>query len=388
MYWVISTFEKIFYLFSYIKNEFSFYTFVAIRIFQNSKLMEKAILLTNGLLATTNAKTAHGLIRESERFEIVGVVDEVHAGKDAGVVLDGKYRNIPIFKNVQEAILTQPRYCIVGVATVGGIFPENMIESIKVAIQCGLSVVNGLHDYLSERPEIQTLAKAYGVRLIDIRKPKKFKDLHFWQNKIGEVKAPIVAVLGMDCAMGKRTTTRLVVNACKAAGINAQMIYTGQTGWLQGGEYGFILDSTLNDFVGGELEHAILTCYQETRAEAIFIEGQAALRNPSGTCGSEYLICGNAKYVILMFAPKRKYFENDPTWGEIPSVESEIHLTACYGAEVIALAMNTENCSPEEKTTYQKLYEDKLKIPVLLPLEEGVDRVVPLIKEKLNGSFI
>jgi uncharacterized NAD-dependent epimerase/dehydratase family protein len=89
-----------------------------------------------------------------------------------------------------------------------------------------------------------------------------------------------------------------------------------------------------------------------------------------------------------MFAPKRKYFENDPTWGEIPSVESEIHLTACYGAEVIALAMNTENCSPEEKTTYQKLYEDKLKIPVLLPLEEGVDRVVPLIKEKLNGSFI
>ena len=35
------------------------------------------------------------------------------------------------------------------------------------------------------------------------------------------------------------------------------MIYTGQTGWLQGGEYGFIFDSTLNDFVSGELENAI-----------------------------------------------------------------------------------------------------------------------------------
>lgn len=343
--------------------------------------MDKAILLTNGLLATTNAKTAHGLIRESERFEIVGVVDETHAGRDAGVVLDGKHRNIPIFGDVKGAMITQPSYCIVGVATVGGIFPENMIDSIKVAIQYGLSIVNGLHDYLSERPEIQALAKEYGVQLIDIRKPKKFKDLHFWQNRIGEVKAPIIAVLGMDCAMGKRTTTRLVVNACQKARINAQMIYTGQTGWLQGGEYGFILDSTLNDFVGGELENAILTCYQETQAEAIFIEGQAALRNPSGTCGSEYLICGNARYVILMFSPKRKYFENDPAWGEIPSVESEIHLIACYGAKVIALAMNTENCSQEEMITYQKFYEDKFNIPVLLPLEQGVDRIVPIIQD-------
>lgn len=72
--------------------------------------MEKAIVLTNGLLSSTNAKTAHGLIRESERFTIVGVVDEAHAGKDAGEVLDGKHRNIPIFANVTEALVTQPQY--------------------------------------------------------------------------------------------------------------------------------------------------------------------------------------------------------------------------------------------------------------------------------------
>ena len=58
------------------------------------------------------------------------------------------------------------------------------------------------------------------------------------------------------------------------------MIYTGQTGWLQGGKYGFIFDSTLNDFVSGELEHAILTCYEETNPDVILIEGQSALRNP------------------------------------------------------------------------------------------------------------
>lgn len=348
--------------------------------------MEKAIVLTNGLLSSTNAKTAHGLIRESERFTIVGVVDEAHAGKDAGEVLDGKHRNIPIFANVTEALVTQPQYCIVGVATVGGIFPSNMIDSIKIAIQNKLSIVNGLHDYLSERPDIQALADEHGVQLVDVRKPKKFKDLHFWQNKIGEVKAPIIAVLGVDCALGKRTTTRLLVHACKEACINAQMIYTGQTGWLQGGKYGFILDSTLNDFVGGELEYAILTCYAETQAEAIFIEGQAALRNPSGTCGSEYLICANAKSVVLMLSPKRKYFENDPAWGEIPSVESEINLIECYGAKVIAFALNTENCTLSEVLDYQAFYEQKFGITTLLPLEQGAGKIVPVLKKLMGGD--
>ena len=55
-----------------------------------------AIILTGGFLNTGNAKTAHGLIRGTERFNIVGVIDHVSAGKDAGEVLDGKKRNIPV----------------------------------------------------------------------------------------------------------------------------------------------------------------------------------------------------------------------------------------------------------------------------------------------------
>ena len=45
-----------------------------------------AIIITGGLLDTNNAKTAHGLIRGTDRFNIVGVVDSIHAVKDAGVV--------------------------------------------------------------------------------------------------------------------------------------------------------------------------------------------------------------------------------------------------------------------------------------------------------------
>ena len=112
---------------------------------------------------------------------------------------------------------------------------------------------------------------------------------------IREVRAPRVAVLGTDCALGKRTTARLLVEACRRAGLRAEMIFTGQTGWMQGGRYGFILDSTPNDFVAGEVEHAIVTCDREARPDVIVIEGQSAFRNPSGPCGAELVVSGQAR---------------------------------------------------------------------------------------------
>jgi uncharacterized NAD-dependent epimerase/dehydratase family protein len=347
--------------------------------------MEKAIIITNGLLKADEAKTAHGLIRESKRYEIVGVADPLYAGKDAGEVLDGIHRNIPVFETIAEAMKVNPLFCIIGVATVGGIFPGDLIEQVKIAIEHKLSIVNGLHDHLSARPEIKKLADENNVELIDIRIPKKRKDLHFWSGEIFNMKTPVIAVLGTDCALGKRTTARFVMNECNKANIHAQMIYTGQTGWLQGGKFGFIFDSTLNDFVAGELEHAIVSCNEQTNPDLILIEGQSALRNPSGPCGSEMLVSGNAKSVILVTAPKRKYYEHNPAWGAIPSIESEIALIKHFGSTVIALALNTEYCSNEEAFALQAEYESRLNIPVMLPLQEGCGKIIPVI-QKLIAS--
>lgn len=344
--------------------------------------MNRAIVLTNGFLKLSDAKTAHGLIRGTERFKIIGVVDGAEtAGKDAGEILDGKHRNIPVFESLLSAKknLTDINFLIVGIATVGGRLPESMLTVIIEAIESGISIVNGLHDYLNDKPEVVKLAEKNKVQLIDIRKPKARKDLSFWSGEVFKVNAPIIAVMGMDCAMGKRTTARMLKQACESNGLNAQMIYTGQTGWLQGGKFGFIFDSTLNDFVSGELENAIVTCYNETQADIIFLEGQSSLRNPSGPCGSEFLVSGNAKHVVLLFAPKRKYFDNDELWGKIPSVESEIKLIENFGSKVIAVAINTEKCTHEEALAYQAQYEKILKIPVLLPLQEGVEKILPTL---------
>jgi uncharacterized NAD-dependent epimerase/dehydratase family protein len=255
-----------------------------------------------------------------------------------------------------------------------------MLTTIIEAIHAGISIVNGLHEYLNDKPAIVALAKEKGVQLIDVRKPKSREQLSFWTGDIYKVTAPIIAVIGMDCAMGKRTTARILRQACEANGLKAQMIYTGQTGWLQGGKYGFIFDSTLNDFVSGELENAIVTCWKETQPDFIFLEGQSSLRNPSGPCGIELLISGNAKQVVLLFAPKRKYFDHDEKWGAIPSVESEIEIIEKLGAKVIAVGIHTEDCSTEEAFAFQKQYEQKLKIPVLLPIQEGVEKIMPSLQ--------
>ena len=346
----------------------------------------KAIVLTDGILHESDAKTAHGLIRGSERFEIAGIIDFVHAGKDAGEVIDGKHRNIPVYATVEEAIshVEDIQFCIIGIATVGGVLPKSFLPVITKCIKHNMSIVNGLHEYLSDIPEIKSLADAYGVTLIDVRKPKLKKDLHFWNGSIFKVKALTIAVIGTDCALGKRTTCRFIKQACIKNDIPTEMIYTGQTGWMQGGVYGFIFDSTLNDFISGELEHAIVSCWEATQAEVILIEGQSALRNPSGPCGAEMLISGNAKHVILVHAPKRTHYEHTPLWGNIHDVVSEIALIKMYGSTVIGLALNTEDCTEEEAVQFQQKYEQELCIPVLLPLQEGVDKMIPVIQQLLR----
>ncbi|MDN5202020.1 DUF1611 domain-containing protein [Fulvivirgaceae bacterium BMA10] len=347
-----------------------------------------AIILASGMLDDDHAKTAHGLIRGTERYNIVGVIDQKFAGQDAGVVTDGNKRDIPVYASVadfQNGNNQLAQYCIIGVATQGGIIPPQLKEDVKSAIKAGMSIINGLHQYLSDTPEIVKLAEENGVDLLDIRKPRPAKELSFWTGEIYQVESPIVAILGTDCALGKRTTARFMRDIMRGHGYKAEMIYTGQTGWLQGGTYGFIFDSTLNDFISGEIEKAIVECYRDLGPEVLFIEGQSALLNPTGPCGSEFIISGNAKGVILQHAPARKYYCGwEKQRLEIPSLQKNIEMIEAYGAKVLAISLNTNGCSTEEARAYQEKYKKELNIPVVLPLEDGVESMVPKIEEYIK----
>src|SRR5688572_14444313 len=349
--------------------------------------MEKsnAIILTGGYLDTISAKTAHGLIRGTDRFNIVAVIDEKHAGRDAGEILDGRKRNIPVYASLEEFTKHSPKqvtFSIVGVATKGGVIPPSLRELLMQSLENGLGIVNGLHEYVSDIPELATLAAKRGVEIIDVRKPKKIKDLHFWSGRIKEVKCPKIAVLGTDCAMGKRTTTRFLVEAMRKAGFKAEMIYTGQTGWMQGAKYGFVFDSTLNDFISGEMEHAVVTCYNEVKPDIIFIEGQSALRNPSGPAGSEWIVSADANYVVLQHNPPRKQYKDMEFYpAYLPELKDEVALIKMYGATTVAITINSAKMTEEEARSAAQHYHDELGLPTVLPLEDGVAGLVPVFEK-------
>lgn len=347
-----------------------------------------AIALTNGWLDRIWAKTTHGLLRGSQRFDVRAVVDPAFAGRMTGDIVP-RGASVPIYATVEDALANLPAppdYCIVGVAIHGGKLPATLRGEVLTAIGRGLSVVSGLHSFLGDDPEFTAAAQQTGVGLVDVRRPRPTSELRFWSGEIYQVTTPRIAVLGTDCAVGKRTTTKFIMDACRDAGIHAEMIYTGQTGWMEGHPYGFIFDSTLNDFISGEIERAIMDCDRETHPDLILIEGQSSLRNPSGPCGSEFLISGDARGVILQHPPGRPFYDGleDKPQGRLATVESEMELIRILGSRTVGITLSEEGWDDAKMRRYQQELQERIGIPVVRPLVDGVTGLIPAIREFLS----
>lgn len=340
----------------------------------------EALILAEGLYSTNYAKTAHGLVRKSERYKIVGVIDSEFAGMDAGEVLDGKPRGIKIYSSLSEALEEHPetKFLIIGVATIGGVFPEGYRRVVKEALSRGISVVSGLHEFLSDDPELSSLARERGARIIDVR--KLFRDLKIrYTGKINEVKALKVVVLGTDSAVGKRTTAIMIADELNARGIKAVFIGTGQTAWMQGAKYGFVLDSVINDFIPGVLEDAVWRAYTEEKPRVIVVPGQGSPLHPVFPGGYEILNLLKPEVTILQHAPARKFFDGFPEH-PMPPLEKYLELIKLItDRKVLAITVNTENMSEEEVLQFKREVEEKHGIAVVEPLREGVGRIVDLI---------
>lgn len=349
-----------------------------------------ALVYTDACFHTSDAKTAHGLVRGPSRFRIVGLIDAQNQGRDAGEVLDGKRRDIPTFADLDQALAglpARPEYLVVGVATHGGVLPKAMKGTLLRALERGLSLVSGLHEFLADDPDLVAAAAARGARLIDVRRPKPARELHFWTGAIRDVRAPRIAVLGTDCALGKRTTCHVVQTACTKAGLRAAIVHTGQTGWLQGIPHGFVLDSTPNDFVCGELEHAIVACDRDLSPDLILLEGQSALRNPSGPCGAELILAGQARGTILQHAPARIFYDGHEEAGyRIPPVPDEIDLLRRYGTQVLGLTLNHEGLVAAARGPAKAELARTTGLPTVFPLLDGADALVPAIRAFLAAE--
>ena len=85
----------------------------------------------------------------------------------------------------------------------------------------------------------------------------------------------------------------------------------------------------------------------------------------------------------MQYAPKQKFYltDGDRELWPIPPIEEEIELIRLYGAQTLALTLNSSNISKIELHAEKKSLSKRLGLPVVCPREEGLDEIVPLVKE-------
>lgn len=351
-----------------------------------------AIVYCEGAFNTPNGKTAHGLVRFTERFNVLSVIDSHYAGRDAGEVLDEIFADIPVYASLEEAYSAamskglHPGYFVIGLAPDGGRLPEQARLVVGDAIGKQLNIVCGLHDFLSEDPEMAAFAQSKGVTITDIRKPPHRKDLHFFSGDIEKVTSLKVAILGTDSAVGKRTTAWLLVHALRKMGIKTEMVGTGQTAWMQGAKYSLVMDSLVNDFVAGEIEHAVVSAWKEG-ADVIVIEGQGSLMNPAYPGGFEILAAGRPDIVIMQHAPARKEYDGFPGYPLHP-LSKQIKLVQMLSAKpVVAVTINHEDIHKHKVPAVCEEIRMKTNLPTFDVLLQGADGLAELVKKHLEHVY-
>ncbi len=349
---------------------------------ESTPLRPAAVVYCEGNFGELDGKTANGLVRHSERYEIVSVIDSLRGGRDAGEVLGDGPNGIPIHHDLDRAVAAAPRrieVLIFGVAPASGMLSPAERDVLLAGMRRGMNIVNGLHEFLNDDVEFAAAAAEFGVTIDDVRRPRDKKDLRLFSGRIAEVTCPRIAVLGTDGAIGKRTTATILTAALNARGIRTVLVGTGQTGLIQGARYGVALDAIPCQFCSGELEATVVAAFEGEQPDVIVIEGQGALSHPAYLTSTFILRGARPDAVILQHAPARKWLGDFPNVAT-PDPASEIRLIETFGdTKVIGLTINHEHMTDAEVSAAIALYEVDLSIPATDALTRPTDDLVAMV---------
>jgi uncharacterized NAD-dependent epimerase/dehydratase family protein len=341
-----------------------------------------AVVYCEANFGKTDGKTANGLVRHSEKYEILSVIDSELAGCNSGEALGEVGNSIPICADLADAVSDAgrvPDVFIFGIAPASGMLSVHERGVVVEAMSLGMDIVSGLHEFLGDDPVFIAAELEHDVTIRDVRRPRDKKELRLFDGSISKVECPRIAVLGTDCAIGKRTTATILTAALVERGIKAVMVTTGQTGLIQGARYGVALDAMPSQFCAGEMEGAVVGAFHGEHPDVIIVEGQSALGHPAYLSSGFILRGSQPQAVILQHAPARVMrcdFDDLP----VASPASEINLIETFAdTKVIGLTINHENMTEAEVAAAIVLYELELGIPATDALTYSPDLLVGMV---------
>ena len=321
-------------------------------------------------------KTMRGIIRYGPD-PVVAILDSQRAGES--------HEGIPIVGAVEDALPFEPTVAVVGVATQGGRFPPAWRDLLKASIGAGLDVESGLHEFLSEDPELTELARARGVTLRDLRKPPVGLNVPTGANL--EVDARIVLTVGSDCAIGKKTVAVELDLEARRRGLASVFVPTGQTGIAIAG-WGIAVDAVVSDFLAGAAESLVVEGARRG-GELLFVEGQGSLVHPMYSGVTLGLVHGSAPHLfVLCHAAGATEIEGCPGH-PIPPLPDLVELHESIAlparkAKVACVALNTARISgdDEARTAIADVAEET-GLPADDPVRFGAQRLLDAILARL-----
>jgi len=245
------------------------------------------------------------------------------------------------------------------------------------AVEAGLDIVSGLHTPLESVPGLAQAALRSGVRLVDVRRPPDNLPRATGKRRSGKR----VAMVGTDCALGKKYTALALARAMRGQGIDADFRATGQTGIMIAGA-GIAVDAVIADFIAGAAE-----CISPDAAPDHWdlIEGQGSLFHPAYAGVTLGLLHGSqADGLVLCHDPLRTHLVSWPDY-PVPglAVARDLYLQAARltnpAARLVGVSLNTSALDAAAAQEALARAERELGVPAFDPMRSDLGRVLASI---------
>jgi D-glutamate N-acetyltransferase len=332
----------------------------------------RLLVLAEGYSADPHyGKTMRGVLRY-RRDDVVAILDSSRAGES--------HDGVPVVGDVPGALAVEPTVALVGVATQGGRFPPSWRVLLKHCIAAGLTIENGLHEFLGDDPELRELAAKHDVALRDLRRPPAGLDCPTGANL--RVPASIVLTVGSDCAIGKMTVSLELDREAQRHGIRSVFVPTGQTGIAIAG-WGIAVDAVVADFIAGAAERLVVEG-RERGGELLLVEGQGSLVHPAYSGVTMGLLHGSAPHALVLCHRAGDTEVEGYPGHPLPSLAAlvELHELASLPARrapVVAIALNTSSLGEEAARAAVARAEAETGLPADDPVRFGAGRLVGVL---------